>query len=53
MSLQYDLEMGAIAAVGPAPNPPPTKYERLIAKAKEITDKPPAREEPAADHQRR
>ena len=39
MSLQYDLEMGAIAAIGPAPNPPPTKYERLIAKAKEV---PPA-----------
>jgi phosphate acetyltransferase len=31
--------MGALAAIGPAPSPPLTKYERLIAKAKQV---PPA-----------
>jgi phosphate acetyltransferase len=36
MSLQTDLEVGAIAAIGPLANPPHTKYERLIAKAKEV-----------------
>ncbi|HEY6255712.1 MAG TPA: phosphate acetyltransferase [Xanthobacteraceae bacterium] len=36
MSLQTDLEIGAIAAIGPFGSPPPTKYERLIAKAKQV-----------------
>jgi phosphate acetyltransferase len=39
MSLQTDREIGAFAAIGPTPGPPLTKYERLIAKAKEV---PPA-----------
>jgi phosphate acetyltransferase len=34
MSIQADLDIGTIAALGPLGAPPSTKYERLIAKAK-------------------
>jgi hypothetical protein len=36
MSIQADLDIGAIAALGPLGAPPSTKYERLIAKAKQV-----------------
>jgi phosphate acetyltransferase len=35
MSIQADMDIGSIAA-GPFGAPPPSKYERLIAKAKEV-----------------
>ena len=36
MSLQAEMDIGTIAAVGPVGGPPSSKYERLIAKAKEV-----------------
>jgi phosphate acetyltransferase len=36
MSIQADLDIGTIAALGPLGAPPCTKYERLIAKAKQV-----------------
>lgn len=36
MSLQTNPEAGGIAAINPLANPPHTKYERLIAKAKQV-----------------
>jgi phosphate acetyltransferase len=36
MSFQQDLDIGNIVALGPVANPPHSKYERLIAKAKEV-----------------
>jgi phosphate acetyltransferase len=36
MSLQSDMEIGTIAALAPLGAPPSTKYERLIARAKEV-----------------
>src|SRR6267154_2597853 len=36
MSIQADLDIGTIAALGPLGAPPSTKYERLIAKAKQV-----------------
>ena len=32
----YKDEIGAISAIGPFAAPPPTKYERLVARAKEV-----------------
>jgi phosphate acetyltransferase len=39
MLANKDSEIGTIAAIGPFGSPPPSKYDRLIAKAKEV---PPA-----------
>jgi phosphate acetyltransferase len=39
MRTEKDSEIGTIAAIGPLGDPPHSKYERLIAKAKEV---PPA-----------
>jgi phosphate acetyltransferase len=39
MRTEKDSEIGAIAAIGPLGNPPVSKYERLIARAKQV---PPA-----------
>jgi len=39
MLTEKDSEIGTIAAVGPVANPPHSKYERLIARAKQV---PPA-----------
>jgi len=39
MLTQKDSEIGKIAALGPVGSPPPSKYERLVARAKEV---PPA-----------
>jgi len=36
MSADKDGEIGAISAIGPFAAPPPTKYERLVARAKEV-----------------
>src|SRR5260370_20280476 len=36
MSIQADMDIGSIAAIGPFGAPPSSKYERLIAKAKEV-----------------
>jgi len=36
MSLQAEMNIGTIAALGPVGGPPSSKYERLIAKAKEV-----------------
>jgi phosphate acetyltransferase len=36
MSLDDDYHIGAFAAIGPVAGPPSSKYERLIAKAKEV-----------------
>jgi phosphate acetyltransferase len=36
MLTQKDSEIGTIAAVGPLANPPVSKYERLIARAKQV-----------------
>ena len=36
MPADKDSEIGAIAAIGPFAAPPPTKYERLVARAKEV-----------------
>ena len=36
MSLQAEMDIGTIAALGPVGSPPSSKYERLIAKAKEV-----------------
>jgi phosphate acetyltransferase len=36
MSLQAEMDIGTIAALGPVAGPPSSKYERLIAKAKEV-----------------
>jgi phosphate acetyltransferase len=36
MSLDNDIHIGAVAAIGPLAGPPSSKYERLIAKAKEV-----------------
>ena len=36
MSIQADMDIGSIAAIGPFGSPPSSKYERLIAKAKEV-----------------
>jgi phosphate acetyltransferase len=36
MSLQAEMDIGTIAAIGPVGGPPSSKYERLIAKAKEV-----------------
>jgi phosphate acetyltransferase len=36
MSLDNDIHIGAVAAIGPVASPPSSKYERLIAKAKEV-----------------
>jgi phosphate acetyltransferase len=36
MSADKDSEIGAIAAIGPFAAPPPSKYERLVARAKEV-----------------
>jgi phosphotransacetylase len=36
MSVDKESEIGAIAAIGPFAAPPPTKYERLLARAKEV-----------------
>src|SRR5947209_2138064 len=36
MLTQKDNEIGTIAAIGPLGDPPQTKYERLIARAKEL-----------------
>jgi phosphate acetyltransferase len=36
MSIDKESEIGAIAAIGPFAAPPPTKYERLLARAKEV-----------------
>jgi phosphate acetyltransferase len=36
MPADKDSEIGVIAAIGPFAAPPPTKYERLLARAKEV-----------------
>jgi phosphate acetyltransferase len=36
MSFQHDMDIGNIVALGPVANPPQSKYERLIARAKEV-----------------
>jgi hypothetical protein len=36
MPADKDSEIGALAAIGPFGAPPPTKYERLLARAKEV-----------------
>ena len=36
MLTEKDSEIGAIAAIGPLGNPPQSKYERLIARAKQV-----------------
>jgi phosphate acetyltransferase len=36
MPPDQDSEIGAISAIGPFAAPPPTKYERLLARAKEV-----------------
>jgi phosphate acetyltransferase len=36
MHADKESEIGAIAAIGPFAAPPPTKYERLVARAKEV-----------------
>ena len=36
MLANKDSEIGTIAAIGPVGSPPPSKYDRLIAKAKEV-----------------
>jgi phosphate acetyltransferase len=36
MPAEKDSEIGAIAAIGPFAAPAPTKYERLVARAKEV-----------------
>jgi phosphate acetyltransferase len=33
----YKDEIGAISAIGPFAAPPPTKYERLVARAKGVS----------------
>ena len=37
MPADKDSEIGAISAIGPFAAPPPTKYERLVARAKEVS----------------
>jgi phosphate acetyltransferase len=37
MPADKDNEIGAISAIGPFAAPPPTKYERLVARAKEVS----------------
>jgi hypothetical protein len=36
MPADKESEIGVIAAIGPFAAPPPTKYERLVARAKEV-----------------
>jgi phosphate acetyltransferase len=36
MTLENDVDVGSFAAIGPLASPPSTKYDRLIAKAKEL-----------------
>ena len=36
MNFEKNSEIGAIAAIGPFGQPPQSKYERLIAKAKQV-----------------
>ena len=36
MHADKESEIGFIAAIGPFAAPPPTKYERLVARAKEV-----------------
>jgi phosphate acetyltransferase len=36
MSFQHDMDIGNIVALGPVAGPPQSKYERLIARAKEV-----------------
>ena len=37
---EKDSEIGAIAAIGPLGNPPQSKYDRLIARAKQVPAAP-------------
>jgi phosphate acetyltransferase len=37
MPADKDSEIGIISAIGPSAAPPPTKYERLVARAKEVS----------------
>src|ERR1700732_850262 len=37
MLTQKDSEIGAIAAIGPLGDPPASKYERLVARAKQVS----------------
>ena len=49
--LGKDSEIGTLAAIGPVANPPHSKYERLIGRAKEVP--PAATANPCADVKRK